>query len=654
VDLTQLWQEMCRLLSSGADVHTLLKQLVSAIGELFQVEGCVLLLPGVSTVYWDAHAPFALLQLGAIEVETELFPIGEEGIFMVCLEHSSVFASDDRHLHFLHPLWQVLDDRREPSSVRRTVLASTTQFHGVPNGMVCLLRSHPHNWSTVEWEGLQQVANQLAIVFSQVQLQQQLLRQQQYQAVVNQLTLQIHKSSAGDEILAQATADIARVLPVDRGLLLRLKYSEPLFRNRSQEAPKIRVMVASEWVHESLYETHPPARDTHSESAGASLKSPSPSAFWLSECALCQKALLPSTAPILLSGAQSLAELDLTAGIASLFNLEQLPSLLLSPLESRGTVLGFLVFQRRQVSTWHPDELELVKLVSAQVSTAIIQAETLRQVQSLVEKRTAELQQSLSIQAKLYERTRQQVDQLRHLNQMKDEFLSTVSHELRTPLTSMTMAIRMLQQVGLSSDRSARYLAILEQQCAQETHLINDLLALQELEATQVQIQREEINVQALLENLLSSWQQKWAAKELILDLKLPPEGLKLWSDRESLNRVLLELLTNAGKFSAPGSQVSLHISCQPFKVQEYFVMKLCNIGDGISQEELPHIFDKFRRSQGVTQNAIQGIGLGLALVKSLVQLLMGTIAVESKLLETDGIFETCFTLTLPRSISTE
>jgi signal transduction histidine kinase len=632
----------------------LLKQLVSAIGELFQVEGCLLHLPGFSTVYWDAQAPFALLQLDTIEIEAELFPGGEEGIFTVCLEGDGALPSGNHRLYFLYQLWQVLDRKRESRSVMRTALASTTRFQGVTNGMVCLLRSHPHNWSTAEWEGLQQVADQLAVVFSQVQLQRQLLRQQKYQAVVNQLTLQILSSSDGDEILAQATADTARVLQVDRGLLLRLKYWEPLFRNRSQEAPKVRVMVASEWWHESLHETHPPARDAHSASAGAKLNSSLPSAFWLSECALCQKALLPSTAPILLCGTHSLAELDLTAGIAALFNLEQLPSLLLSPLESRGTVLGFLVFQRRQVSTWYPEELELVKLVSAQVSTAIIQAETLRQVQSLVEKRTAELQQSLSIQAKLYERTRQQVDQLRHLNQMKDEFLSTISHELRTPLTSMTMAIRMLQQVGLSSDRSARYLAILEQQCAQETHLINDLLALQELEAKQVQLQREEIDLQALLENLFSSWRQKWAAKELVLAVELPPEGLKLWSDRESLNRVLQELLTNAGKFSAPGSQVSLQISCQPSNLREYLVMKLRNIGDGISQEELPHIFDKFRRSQGATQNAIQGIGLGLALVKSLVQLLMGTITVENKPLEVDGIFETCFILTLPRSISTE
>jgi len=88
-----------------------------------------------------------------------------------------------------------------------------------------------------------------------------------------------------------------------------------------------------------------------------------------------------------------------------------------------------------------------VQLVSAQVSTAIIQTETLRQVQSLVEQRTVELRE-MSVQAKLYDRTRTQLEQLRHLNQAKDEFLSTVSHELRTPLTSMTLAIRMLRQVA--------------------------------------------------------------------------------------------------------------------------------------------------------------------------------------------------------------
>jgi signal transduction histidine kinase len=111
------------------------------------------------------------------------------------------------------------------------------------------------------------------------------------------------------------------------------------------------------------------------------------------------------------------------------------------------------------------------------VSATIIQNQTLRQVQSLVEDRTAQLQRSLEVQAKLYEKTRQQIDQLQQLNQLKEEFMSSMSHELRTPLTTMSLAIRMLRQPELPLERREKYLEILEQECNKEIDLINDLLS---------------------------------------------------------------------------------------------------------------------------------------------------------------------------------
>ncbi|NJP09381.1 MAG: HAMP domain-containing histidine kinase [Leptolyngbyaceae cyanobacterium RU_5_1] len=331
-------------------------------------------------------------------------------------------------------------------------------------------------------------------------------------------------------------------------------------------------------------------------------------------------------------------------------NLAKTPALLMAPLESQGTVLGFLVFEHHQPHSWQAKEIELVELVSAQVSTAIIQTETIRQVQALVETRTAELQQSLDVQAKLYQRTREQIDQLRHLNQLKDEFLDTVSHELRTPLTTMTLAIRMLRQVGLSSDRSAQYLDILEQQCAQETNLVNDLLALQELESQKTTIQLEELNLSELLQELAVSFRQKWAAKGLVLELDFPNAPCKLHSDRDRLNQIFLELLTNAGKYSEPSSRICLKMVCQQEPTKQ-ISLTLSSVGASISPEELPHIFEKFRRCPGATQNAIQGTGLGLALVKCLLENLNGTISVSSAPTQDPQIWATRFTLSLPQSL---
>jgi signal transduction histidine kinase len=238
---------------------------------------------------------------------------------------------------------------------------------------------------------------------------------------------------------------------------------------------------------------------------------------------------------------------------------------------------------------------------------------------------------------------------------LKDEFLDTVSHELRTPLTSMALAIRMLRQTGATGDRGARYLDILEQQCAQETNLINDLLALRELESKQTTLQLEELNLVELVQEVVASFQSTWAAQGLKLELEAPSYPLSLSSDRDSLNRVLLELLTNATRYSEPESCIRLTIveQQQPVNQQEevgnQVVLTLTNQGAAIPPEELPYIFDRFRRCHSAVQNAVPGTGLGLALVKSLTQHLNGTISASSVPTDQALVWETCFTLTLPQ-----
>ncbi|MGA7935303.1 MAG: ATP-binding protein, partial [Kovacikia sp.] len=629
--------------------EAVLMEIVATLGEAFQVQGCLLSGLGGKTACWLSGFGSFILARQSESTDSEsgdIEKLWNHFASVAIPDVEAIAAKTTQKLpdHYPdHPwenLWKSIKLSNSPSLQIKAIFGHVIQYQEKAIGLLSLLKSQPHAWTTPESERLRSAAQPVTIVLSQLQLQLQLNQQAQYQEVVNQLTMAIRNTSDLNEILQLATIGTAKALQITRGILLRLKYWEPLFRNRVQEQiPKVRVTVVCEWLSESV-----------AKGSLQPISSVLNQSFWMSECALCQHALLHPGHPITIGDRQPLPSFDAGCGIAPLFNLEEFPALLLSPLESQGTILGFLVFQQQHSYEWKSEEIELVQLVSAQVSTAIIQTETLRQVQGLVDKRTAELQQSLSIQAKLYERTRQQIDQLRHLNQLKDEFLSTVSHELRTPLTSMTMAIRMLRQIGLTDDRSSRYLDILEQQCAQETNLINDLLALQELESKQVAIQLEEIDLKALIKDSATSFKQKWAAKGLELDLSLPKKSLKLYSDRDSLNRILLELLTNAGKYSAPYSRIKLWATHQIEQPIGKIVLTLCNTGSGISPDELPHIFEKFRRAKGVTQNAIQGTGLGLALVQSLVQLLNGTITVSSCPTEVAQNCETCFTLTLPQS----
>jgi signal transduction histidine kinase len=128
-----------------------------------------------------------------------------------------------------------------------------------------------------------------------------------------------------------------------------------------------------------------------------------------------------------------------------------------------------------------------------------------------------------------------------------------------------------------------------------------------------------------------------------------------LLSDRNSLHRILFELLTNAGKYAEQNSCVQLHVTLktesatnQPATNQ--IIVTLRNVGQGIAPDELPFIFDKFKRCQIATQKAVQGTGLGLALVKSLVLHLNGDISASSHCTDNAPTCATCFTLTLPQT----
>jgi signal transduction histidine kinase len=362
--------------------------------------------------------------------------------------------------------------------------------------------------------------------------------------------------------------------------------------------------------------------------------------FAASDCGLCQPLLLGL--PEVMPGNTALAQ-----PANPLFQLASLPAYLLLPLESQGMVLGTIVLQQEQARRWLEDEVEFVRLIATQLSNAIIQTRSFQQVQSVVQERTAQLRRSLEVQAKLYEKTRQQVEQLRRLNEEREEFLSTISHELLTPLTSMVLAIRMLRQGELDDQRRSKYLDILEQQCTQETHLINDMLALRKLEMNTATTHLQKLDLHQMIQDVIGAIDSRWREKDLRLNLNLPPQ-LSLYSDRDSFHRILLELLTNAKKYSEPSSTIDLTAYQEGELVHRQTILTIRNIGAGIAPDELPHIFEKFRRGRGVTQQAIQGTGLGLALVKSLVEHLEGTITVMSAPIEND-CWETCFTVRLPQ-----
>jgi len=247
-------------------------------------------------------------------------------------------------------------------------------------------------------------------------------------------------------------------------------------------------------------------------------------------------------------------------------------------------------------------------------------------------------------QARLYENAQAQVKTLEQVNWLKDDFLSTVSHELRTPVSNMKMSIHMLelvlkrQQIQDSEwQRASQYLQILKYECEREIDLINDLLDLQRLESGQRSPVIETIQVQPWLTQILLSFENRIRDRQLNLHLECYPPELPLFNgDVPTLDRILSELLNNACKYTPPNEEIVLTVTAKPNTMQ----FSICNSGVEIPPEVIPRIFDKFYRVPNADPWKQGGTGLGLALVKSLVRHLNGTIQIRSESNCTEFIVE--------------
>lgn len=319
---------------------------------------------------------------------------------------------------------------------------------------------------------------------------------------------------------------------------------------------------------------------------------------------------------------------DLVPELRSLACNSRIQSILITPLLYLHEYLGSIsLYQCNQdsqrsepLSCWTVDELSDTKTIVDQCAIAIHQAQLHQQVQNLnaklerqVQERTAELQQKMQ--------------ELQRLNLLKDDFLSTVSHELRTPMANIKMAIHMLKQFPTES-RQERYLKILENECSRETELINDLLDLQRLEAGVEPAGLELLHLNHWLPSVVEPFQSRTQQRQQTLRVEYPNDLPSLSSDRAWLERVLVELLNNACKYTRTGGEIVLGVSAHTSEPTITF--SVTNEAT-IPLAELPRIFDKFYRISNSDPWKQGGTGLGLALVKKLVERLQGKISVVSE-----------------------
>ena len=248
-------------------------------------------------------------------------------------------------------------------------------------------------------------------------------------------------------------------------------------------------------------------------------------------------------------------------------------------------------------------------------------------------------------QARLYQTAQSQVQELRRLDALKDDFLSTVSHELRTPVANIRMAIEMLEislirgsSLGISTDKAAQYLKILRHECEREAGLINNLLDLQRLTAEAQPLCLGVIELPIWLPQIVQPFEGRAQARQQSLQVEVAPGLPPLLSDAGSLAQVLSELLNNACKYTPEQGQITI----SAVAVTDGIEIRVTNTGVEIPANELSQVFDKFYRVPSADPWKQGGTGLGLALVQKLVEHLGAAIAVVS------GAGQTRFTVTLP------
>jgi len=250
-------------------------------------------------------------------------------------------------------------------------------------------------------------------------------------------------------------------------------------------------------------------------------------------------------------------------------------------------------------------------------------------------------------------------DELKQLDQLKSTFLATVSHELRTPLTSIIGYTEMLESgaAGALSDGQAEFLNTIRGKADQLLGLISSLLDLGRLEANSLELHNEAVDPRALLSDVGSTIVPNANRRNVALDIKVAEGTPKIWGDPVRLQQIVLNLADNALKFTHEGGDVVL--SAEPGELdgegpaglgaalfaasRPAVVLTVRDTGMGIPEESLSRIFDAFYQIDAGTTRAHGGAGLGLSIVKQLVDGHDGTIEVTSALGE-----GTIFTVKLP------
>ena len=209
----------------------------------------------------------------------------------------------------------------------------------------------------------------------------------------------------------------------------------------------------------------------------------------------------------------------------------------------------------------------------------------------------------------------------------KDEFLAMLAHELRNPLAPIRTAVQIL--LALTNelpDDAARAAAVIDRQSSHLQRLVNDLLDVARLTSGRIRLKRVDLEIRAVIRHATEQARPLVTARDLLLETDLGDDPVYVDGDPERLIQVFTNLLTNAAKFTDRGGKINLKLTLQKKRV----LVTVTDSGIGISADVLPHVFDLFTQSQPNLDRVEGGLGIGLTVVRAIVEMHGGTVSAES------------------------
>ncbi len=586
---------------SAPNYQQMLQRIVETIGQMFEVS-CCLLRPFQDSrvadewfVYHSGTAE-ARLDTDAAGLSSDLLPdLVWETLDVEVIQDAE---TDERVLNWDN---QQRLQAYQAANIRSSLIVPL--FYQMELMAVLALHQfdRPRRWEDHEVQLVITVADQAALALSQARAYEQVRALAKREALVNTITTAIRSSLDPQNIFAAITQQLGQALQVD-GCALSLWTEDDEYVQCVGLYDTTRDTVAVEQgFNNPEVVGNPPGAGTASASAAEN-----PRAWVFAHPSLPQSLVPIRGNPVLLQvmvSKEAVAIEDLNErpdlNVTELQVRSPARALLVVPLLSEGKIIGSISLrQNRNTRRWNLSDIDLAQIVATQAALAVQQS-------------------------RLYQTTRQQAERLLEADRLKTEFFQNISHEFRTPLT---LTIGPLESAcNRKEDLPYEQAVIALRNSRRLLRLVNQLLDLQRLDAGRMQPSFRPCDLVGFCSSTAESFRSYCEKKGLHLITQLQDCPL-LYLDIERFDKVIYNLLSNAVKFTPEGGNITLTVA----PAGAHCLLQVKDTGIGIRTEQIPYLFERFHQAEGSASRSYEGSGLGLALVKELVELHGGQISVES------------------------